>query len=222
MGGTHDPQHNGPATSTAHGSSAGSPLHNMSGGRNGNGNVKQYDELSPVFLQFLDLVHNLLAQFPAAFEFTEELLAFVAEHTFRSESPLFFFPFFFQDLAVLLFSERAEGNPDCSHASRTWGSKVSMWVKLAAAATAAAAHSFAKYVSLQEQNTPSKWICTIILIWTTMKVHYDGVVSIMTVGIRTRTVQSCPIQPCRIYIYIYICIPVEWCSSVIDRVGRYS
>lgn len=48
------------------------------------GQVREYDELSPVFLQFLDLVHNVVAQFPAAFEFTEKLLAFVAEHTFRS------------------------------------------------------------------------------------------------------------------------------------------
>ncbi|CAM9387147.1 unnamed protein product, partial [Hapterophycus canaliculatus] len=46
------------------------------------GQVREYDELSPVFLQFLDLVHNVLAQFPTAFEFTEELLTFVAEHTF--------------------------------------------------------------------------------------------------------------------------------------------
>lgn len=48
------------------------------------GQVREYDELSPVFLQFLDLVHNVLAQFPAAFEFTEKLLTFVAEHAFRS------------------------------------------------------------------------------------------------------------------------------------------
>lgn len=47
------------------------------------GQVREYDELSPVFLQFLDLVHNVLAQFPTAFEFTEELLTFVAEHTYR-------------------------------------------------------------------------------------------------------------------------------------------
>ena len=47
------------------------------------GPVKEYEELSPVFVQFLDLVHSVVAQFPNAFEFTEDLLAFVAEHTFR-------------------------------------------------------------------------------------------------------------------------------------------
>ena len=47
------------------------------------GLVKEYEELSPVFIQFLDVAHNLLAQFPTAFEFTEDLLVFVAEHTFR-------------------------------------------------------------------------------------------------------------------------------------------
>ena len=47
------------------------------------GPVKGYEELSPVFVQFLDLVHSVVSQFPTAFEFTEGLLAFVAEHTFR-------------------------------------------------------------------------------------------------------------------------------------------
>lgn len=47
------------------------------------GQVREYAELSPVFLQFLDLVHNLLAQFPTAFEISEGLLTFVAEHAFR-------------------------------------------------------------------------------------------------------------------------------------------
>lgn len=47
------------------------------------GHVREYAELSPVFLQFLDLVHNLLAQFPTAFEITEGLLTFIAEHAFR-------------------------------------------------------------------------------------------------------------------------------------------
>ncbi|CAN0139628.1 unnamed protein product [Ectocarpus sp. 12 AP-2014] len=46
------------------------------------GQVREYAELSPVFLQFLDLVHNLLAQFPTAFEISEGFLTFVAEHAF--------------------------------------------------------------------------------------------------------------------------------------------
>eukprot|EP00904_Undaria_pinnatifida_P013356 jgi/Undpi1/9150/HiC_scaffold_26.g11608.m1 len=46
------------------------------------GSVKGYEELSPVFVQFLDLVHSVVAQFPTAFDFTENLLAFVAEHAY--------------------------------------------------------------------------------------------------------------------------------------------
>lgn len=47
------------------------------------GHVREYEELSPVFLQFMDVVHNVVAQFPNAFEFTEELLAFIADHATR-------------------------------------------------------------------------------------------------------------------------------------------
>lgn len=54
------------------------------------GQVREYDELSPVFLQFLDLVHNVVAQFPTAFEFTEKLLTFIAEHAFRSVTLLIY------------------------------------------------------------------------------------------------------------------------------------
>ena len=39
------------------------------------------DERSPVFLQFLDVVYQLLVQFPSAFEFNEQLLLFIADHT---------------------------------------------------------------------------------------------------------------------------------------------
>lgn len=59
-------------------SSSMSPTSSFAGGA-----VKDYEELSPIFIQFLDLVHNIVAQFPTAFEFTESLLAFVAEHTYR-------------------------------------------------------------------------------------------------------------------------------------------
>lgn len=38
------------------------------------------DEKSPVFLQFLDTVYQLLVQFPNTFEFTESLLLFIADH----------------------------------------------------------------------------------------------------------------------------------------------
>ncbi len=47
------------------------------------GQVREYEELSPVFLQFLDLAHNVVRQFPTAFEFDEDLLTFIAEHSIR-------------------------------------------------------------------------------------------------------------------------------------------
>lgn len=50
--------------------------------RCGHGQVAENlpDERSPVFLQFLDVLHQLLLQFPGAFEFTESLLLFLADH----------------------------------------------------------------------------------------------------------------------------------------------
>ena len=38
------------------------------------------EERSPVFLQFLDAVHQLLIQFPSSFEYHETLLVFLADH----------------------------------------------------------------------------------------------------------------------------------------------
>ena len=38
------------------------------------------DERSPVFLQFLDALYQVVAQFPNAFEYTETLLLFLADH----------------------------------------------------------------------------------------------------------------------------------------------
>ena len=38
------------------------------------------DERSPVFLQFLDSLHQVLLQFPTAFEYTDHLLLFLADH----------------------------------------------------------------------------------------------------------------------------------------------
>ncbi|CAM9241666.1 unnamed protein product [Discosporangium mesarthrocarpum] len=46
------------------------------------GQVMVYQELSPIFLQFLDVVYQIMMQFSLAFEYTEELLGFVAEHTY--------------------------------------------------------------------------------------------------------------------------------------------
>ncbi|KCV72865.1 hypothetical protein H696_00438 [Fonticula alba] len=47
--------------------------------RLGYANRTQSNERSPIFLQFLDSVHQLLVQFPAAFEFRIELLVFLAD-----------------------------------------------------------------------------------------------------------------------------------------------
>jgi myotubularin-related protein 1/2 len=38
------------------------------------------DERSPVFLQFLDALYQVVAQFPTAFEYTDGLLLFLADH----------------------------------------------------------------------------------------------------------------------------------------------
>jgi Ca2+-binding EF-hand superfamily protein len=50
--------------------------------RLGHGGDEKYapDERSPVFLQFLDCVHQIMHQFPCAFEYTEDLLVFIADH----------------------------------------------------------------------------------------------------------------------------------------------
>jgi hypothetical protein len=42
------------------------------------------DERSPVFLQFIDCVFQIVRQYPAAFEYTEELLVFLADHAHSS------------------------------------------------------------------------------------------------------------------------------------------
>ncbi|CAM9493681.1 unnamed protein product [Scytosiphon promiscuus] len=78
MGGSHEDVKD--ATAATAGGDEASTIRSMKDFTGGQ--VREYDELSPVFLQFLDLVHNVLAQFPTAFEFTEELLTFVAEHTY--------------------------------------------------------------------------------------------------------------------------------------------
>lgn len=39
------------------------------------------DERCPVFLQFLDCLYQLITQFPRAFEYNEELLIFLADHS---------------------------------------------------------------------------------------------------------------------------------------------
>lgn len=76
MGGSHENTRD--SDSAAQGLPTMSSLSGFVGGQ-----VKEYEELSPVFAQFLDVVQNVVAQFPTAFEFTEDLLGFIAEHACR-------------------------------------------------------------------------------------------------------------------------------------------
>ena len=48
------------------------------------------EEYSPIFLQWLDCVHQLIDQFPTAFEFTELLLVFIADHIYSGLFGTFF------------------------------------------------------------------------------------------------------------------------------------
>ena len=48
--------------------------------RNGFSEKEKQDQASPIFLQFLDAVHQLLEQFPNAFEFNEKFLLFLAKN----------------------------------------------------------------------------------------------------------------------------------------------
>ena len=59
--------------------------------RCGHGGVKKADQLSPVFLQFLDCVWQITQQFPSAFEFNTELLVFIMDHVFSGRFGTFLF-----------------------------------------------------------------------------------------------------------------------------------
>lgn len=54
----------------------------MFGKRCGHLNLRDRDNRSPVFIQFLDCVHQIWHQMPSQFEFSDELLVFLAHHTY--------------------------------------------------------------------------------------------------------------------------------------------
>ena len=49
------------------------------------------DERSPIFLQWLDCVHQILFQFPNCFEFNNEMLLFLAHHLNTAKYGTFLF-----------------------------------------------------------------------------------------------------------------------------------
>lgn len=49
------------------------------------------DERSPVFIQFLDWVHQILSQFPTAFQFNQKLLLFLAHHVYTCKFGTFLY-----------------------------------------------------------------------------------------------------------------------------------
>jgi hypothetical protein len=52
---------------------------------------KSEDEFSPIFLQWLDCVHQIVWQFPLAFEFNLELINFLADNMFNGKYGTFLF-----------------------------------------------------------------------------------------------------------------------------------
>ena len=49
------------------------------------------NERSPIFIQFLDCVHQLLKQFPTSFQFNNKLLLFLAHHVYTCKFGTFLF-----------------------------------------------------------------------------------------------------------------------------------
>ena len=56
-----------------------------------NGNCGHDKDFSPVFIQFLDCVYQLMQQFPTAFEFRTELLLFIASEVYSGKFGTFVF-----------------------------------------------------------------------------------------------------------------------------------
>ncbi|VDN52879.1 unnamed protein product [Dracunculus medinensis] len=66
------------------------------------------NEQSPIFLQWLDCVHQILHKFPAAFEFTQEYLVKLALHTYSG----LFGTFLFNSLKQKVQIFKEAGDPD--------------------------------------------------------------------------------------------------------------
>ena len=71
--------------------------------------AEETQEFSPIFLQWLDCIHQLIDQFPTAFEYTELLLVFLADHTFSGLFGTFL------------------GNSEKDHMERYQSATVSIW-----------------------------------------------------------------------------------------------
>ena len=54
-------------------------------------NCNNDNEFSPIFIQFLDCVYQLIEQFPSAFEFTQELLVFITNEVYSCKYGTFLF-----------------------------------------------------------------------------------------------------------------------------------
>ena len=53
--------------------------------------VNNDNEFSPIFIQFLDCVYQLIEQFPSAFEFTQDLLVFISNEVYSCKYGTFLF-----------------------------------------------------------------------------------------------------------------------------------
>ena len=65
--------------------------HNFLKRNGGNQNFAKKKKISPIFIQFLDCVYQILNQFPTSFEFNQNLLIFITEELFNNKFGSFLF-----------------------------------------------------------------------------------------------------------------------------------